>query len=60
LKLVGFTDGMVGRLKAMGLHSEIISWRLRLFIPTGANGPAILGVVLERHPLTRLSDRAAG
>ena len=59
VELVGFTDGMVDRLKAIGLVSEIISWRLRLFIPTGANGPAILGVILERHPLTRISDRAA-
>jgi hypothetical protein len=59
VELVGFTDGMVERLKAMGLVMEIISWRLRLFIPTGANGPAILDVVLARHPLTRISDRAA-
>ena len=34
VELCDFTDGMVGRLKAMGLTSEIISWRLRLFIPT--------------------------
>ena len=42
VELSGFTDGMVDRLKAMGLISEIISWKLRLFVPTGANGPAIL------------------
>ena len=59
VELIGFTDGMVDRLKAMGLVSEIISWRLRLFIPTGANGPAILGGLLERHPLTRIAERAA-
>jgi hypothetical protein len=50
---------MVDRLKAMGLVSEIISWRLRLFVPTGANGPAILGAVLPRHPLARIADKAA-
>ena len=45
IELSGFTDGMVDRLKAMGLISEIISWKLRLFVPTGATGPAILGAV---------------
>ena len=43
----------------MGLVSEIISWRLRLFVPTGDRGPSILGVVLDRHPLARMVDRAA-
>ena len=50
---------MVDRLKAMGLISEIISWKLRLFVPTGANGPAILGALMERYPLVRIADRAA-
>jgi hypothetical protein len=35
VELIGFTDAMVPRLKALGLISEIISWKLRLFIPTG-------------------------
>jgi len=60
VELVGFTDGMVARLKALGLASEIISWRLRLFVPTGPNGPAILGAILDRHPLARIIGRAAG
>ncbi len=38
VELSGFTDGMVDRLKAIGLISEIISWKLRLFVPTGADG----------------------
>ena len=59
VELSGFTDGMVDRLKAMGLISEIISWKLRLFVPTGANGPAILGALMERYPLVRIADRAA-
>jgi predicted RNA methylase len=59
VELSGFTDGMVDRLKAMGLVSEIIAWRLRLFVPTGANGPSILGALLDRHPLARIADRAA-
>jgi hypothetical protein len=34
VELSGFTDGMLDRLKATGLVSEIIAWKLRLFIPT--------------------------
>ena len=60
LELVGFTDGMVARLKAMGLMSEIIAWKLRLFIPTGANGASVLAALLSRHPLARVAPRAGG
>ncbi|WP_197420576.1 strawberry notch C-terminal domain-containing protein, partial [Sphingomonas sp. CCH5-D11] len=59
VELTGFTDGMVARLKADGLISEIIAWKLRLFVPTGSDGPAILGRVLARHPVARVIDRAA-
>jgi predicted RNA methylase len=59
IELSGFTDGMVDRLKAIGLMSEIISWKLRLFVPTGAQGPDILERLMERHPLHRLADRPA-
>lgn len=59
VELSGFTDGMVDRLKAMGLTSEIIAWKLRLFVPTGVIGPAILGALMERHPLVRIVDRSA-
>ena len=34
VELTGFSDGMVPQLKALGLISEIIAWRLRLFVPT--------------------------
>jgi len=57
VELTGFTDGMVDRLKAMGLVSEIISWRLRLFVPTSEQGEEILSLLLERHPLARVVDR---
>jgi predicted RNA methylase len=59
LELSGFTDGAVERLKATGLISEIISWKLRLFVPTGAAGPTILAHLMERHPLVRVADKAA-
>jgi hypothetical protein len=59
IELSGFTDAMRDRLSAYGLFHEIISWKLRMFVPTDASGPAILGKVLERYPLSRISDRAA-
>ena len=59
VELSGFSDGMVERLKAIGLISEIISWKLRLFVPIGTAGAAILAHLMERHPLVRLADKAA-
>jgi len=59
VELSGFTDGMVDRLKAMGLTSEIISWRLRLFVPVVATAPAILAALMERHALARIVERGA-
>ncbi len=59
VELCGFSDGMVDRLKAMGLISEIIAWKLRLFVPTGAAGPSILAGLMERYPIVRIADRAA-
>ena len=47
------------RLKALGLLSEIISWKLRLFIPTGEQGSAILAALLDRPTLVGVTDRAA-
>ncbi len=60
VELTGFTDGMVAQLKALGLVSEIIAWRLRLFVPTAEDrGPAILAAIFDRHLLLRASSRAA-
>ena len=60
VELEGYSDGAVGQLKALGLTSEIIAWRLRLFVPTAEDrGPAILGAIFERHPLLRVNARAA-
>jgi hypothetical protein len=50
---------MVPRLKALGLISEIISWKLRLFIPTGEHGHAILASLVERHTMVGVTDRTA-
>ncbi|MGE3366293.1 MAG: strawberry notch-like NTP hydrolase domain-containing protein [Rhizobiaceae bacterium] len=59
VELVGFTDAMLPRLKALGLISEIISWKLRLFIPTSAQGSDILASLLDRHTLVDVTDRSA-
>jgi predicted RNA methylase len=59
VELCGFTEGMVDRLKAVGLISEIVTWKLRLFVPTGIGGPTILAELMERYPVIRLADRAA-
>jgi predicted RNA methylase len=59
VELCGFTDGMVDRLKAIGLISEIITWKLRLFVPTSSSGPTILAELMERYPVIRVADRAA-
>ncbi|MGA8755905.1 MAG: hypothetical protein WB611_06190 [Stellaceae bacterium] len=60
MELTGFTDGAAPQLKALGLVSEIIAWRLRLFVPTAEDrSPAILNAILERHPLLATRARAA-
>jgi hypothetical protein len=57
IELAGFSDLALDRLKAIGLISEIVSWKLRLFVPTGSEGAAILAWLLERYPLERILPR---
>ena len=59
IELSGFTDTMRERLTAYGLFHEIISWKLRMFVPIHANGPAVLERVLDRFPIERVSEREA-
>ena len=59
IELSGFTDAMRDRLRAYGLFHEIISWKLRMFVPTDATGAAILAKVLERYPVERVGEREA-
>jgi hypothetical protein len=59
IELCGFTDAMRERLSAYGLFHEIISWKLRMFIPADAGGPAVLAKVLERYPIERIGEREA-
>src|ERR1700730_5932505 len=57
IEVAGFDDTMRDRLRAYGLFGEIISWKLRFFVPVDASGPAILAKVLECYPIARIADR---
>jgi hypothetical protein len=59
IELTGFSNGERERLKAIGLFSEIIAWKLRLFVPNDASGPAVLARLMDRHPLSRIVSREA-
>jgi predicted RNA methylase len=59
IELSGFTDTMRERLRAYGLFSEIISWKLRFFVPVGASGPEITAKLLDRFPVERIGEREA-
>jgi hypothetical protein len=59
IELSGFTEAMRERLRAYGLFTEIISWKLRFFVPVDADGPAILGKLLDTYRIARISDREA-
>jgi predicted RNA methylase len=57
IELAGFNDLALDRLKAFGLISEIVSWKLRLFVPTGADGADVLARLMERYPLQKVVER---
>ncbi|WP_456683156.1 strawberry notch-like NTP hydrolase domain-containing protein [Bradyrhizobium sp. USDA 3311] len=59
IELSGFNDAMRDRLRAYGLFGEIISWKLRMFVPTDASGVGILTKVLDTYPVARVSERKA-
>lgn len=59
IELSGFNDTMRDRLRASGLFGEIISWKLRMFVPTHAGGVEILSKVLDQYPVARISEREA-
>jgi len=59
IELSGFTDAMRERLRAYGLFSEIISWKLRFFVPVDASGQAVLARVLDTYPVARIAEPEA-
>ncbi len=56
IELTGFTEGMRERLRAWGLFSEIISWKLRFFLPISAQGPEILARLMQVWPISPVSQ----
>jgi predicted RNA methylase len=57
IELSGFTDTMRDRLRSFGLFAEIVSWKLRMFVPTDESGIEILSKVLDHYPVARISER---
>ncbi|MGY2909181.1 strawberry notch-like NTP hydrolase domain-containing protein [Bradyrhizobium sp. URHC0002] len=56
IELSGFTDTMRDRLRAYGLFAEIISWKLRTFVPSDASGNEVLAKVLDHYPIERIAE----
>ena len=59
IELSGFSDTMRDRLRAYGLFSEIISWKLRMFVPIDASGIAVLAKIIEHYAIERIAEREA-
>jgi hypothetical protein len=45
--LVGFSDGMRDRLRSLGLFSEMVAWKVRLFVLASDDGQAALARLIE-------------
>ncbi|WP_064696201.1 bifunctional class I SAM-dependent methyltransferase/DEAD/DEAH box helicase [Rhizobium aegyptiacum] len=58
VELAGFTDGMRGWLRSIGLFSEMINWKLRFFVPVTDEGAVILSKLIERHRLVDIARRS--
>jgi predicted RNA methylase len=59
IELSGFSDAIREFLAAYGLFHEIISWKLRMFVPTDATGVDVLAKVLGRFPIQHVRAREA-
>jgi len=59
IELSGFNDTMRDRLRTYGLFSEIILWKLRMFVPVDEGGVEVLAKVLEHYPIERIAEREA-
>ncbi|TIX93310.1 bifunctional class I SAM-dependent methyltransferase/DEAD/DEAH box helicase [Rhizobium sp. P44RR-XXIV] len=58
VELIGFIDGMRDWLRSVGLFSEMISWKLRFFVPITDEGPGILSKLMQRHRLIDIARRS--
>ena len=59
IELTGFNDMMRDRLRTYGLFGEIISWKLRMFVPSDASGAEVLAKLLDRYAIERIAEREA-
>ncbi|WP_336810122.1 strawberry notch family protein [Bosea sp. MMO-172] len=59
IELTGFTEAMRERLRAYGLFTEIISWKLRFFVPVDSSGVAVIERLLATYAIARISEREA-
>jgi hypothetical protein len=46
-------------LSTYGAFGAIISWKLRMFVPTDAGGVEVLAKVLDRYSIERIAEREA-
>jgi predicted RNA methylase len=60
-KVPAFTDSAIHIVAGLLLPiwKQIISWKLRMFVPTDASGIGVLGKVLERYAIERIGEREA-
>ncbi len=56
-ELSGFSEGMRGWLKSIGLFLEIISWKTRMVVPMTTEGSAILAKLMERYQQVDVAGR---
>ncbi|MFP1133113.1 hypothetical protein [Asticcacaulis sp. W401b] len=57
IELSSFDDSQTERLKAIGLFHEIISWKLRFFVPVSIDGVAVLRSILKFWPIERVMEK---
>jgi hypothetical protein len=56
IELVGPGNFEIGLLKQLGVFTEIINYRTRMFVPTGTDAESVLGRILADHPVVRSLD----
>jgi hypothetical protein len=57
IELSACPDTIRDRLRCYGLFSQIISWKLRIFVPTDESGIGVLAKMLGRYPVKRVGER---
>ncbi len=53
VELTGHTAAMIPRLKTTGVFTELINWKLRLFVPVSDASPAVIDQIAVLHPVLR-------